>query len=321
VSGEAEPTNVASRLIASLEAEAQIVDHGAFTIDQAKAREKLRDYQLVNVHGWTLLVVELATLLGAKAVYFDYTTPTTTKIHFRAPPLSGEQLADPFAGVFASFEGELAAGERAARRASQKLAIAVHALVGRAQRIELESLDAHGRGTRARWSGDEQGRFALEPVERDAELAGNHLRVEFGETSHVERERELLRTACRRAHVLVMAGSEKLSFGWKSDFELPGGDDDEDAAPSVAATTPIRDADFRMIGLAAQLPTREPARLRIQTNGVLAEVLELEGLRKGFSALVDLDLARDLSQSQVLRDAGFERMLALVRATHDAMRG
>jgi hypothetical protein len=317
VSGEAEPTNVASRLIASLEAEAEIVDHGAFTIDQTKAREKLRDYQLADANAWTLLVVELATLLGAKAIYFDYTTPMTTKIHFRAPPLASEVLAEPLAGVFVSLDDDLAASSRAARRAWQKLAIAINALLGRAQRIEIESLDAQGRGHRASWAGDAQGRFSLDAVEREAELSGNHLRVEFGEREHAEAERELLRRACRRAHVLVMAGSEKLSFGWKSQFELPAGDDDE--APSVAATTPIRDDDFRMIGLAAQLPTRTPARLRIQTNGVLAEELELEGLRRGFSAIADLDLARDLSQSQVLRDAAFERMMALVRATHDTM--
>lgn len=317
MSGEAEPTNVASRLIASLEAEAEIVDRGAFTIDQTKAREKLRDYQLADAHAWTLLVVELAALLGAKAIYFDYTTPMATKIHFRAPPLASELLAEPLAGVFVSLDDELAASERAARRAWQKLAIAINALLGRAGRIEIESLDAQGRGHRASWTGDEQGRFSLDAVERDVELAGNHLRVEFGEREHAEAERELLRRACRRAHVLVMAGSEKLSFGWKSHFESRGNDDD-DEAPSVA-TTPIRDDDFRMIGLAAQLPTRTPARLRIQTNGVLAEELELEGWRRGFSAIADLDLARDLSQSQVLRDAAFERMLSLVRATHDAM--
>lgn len=316
MSGEAEPTNVASRLIASLEAEAEIVDRGAFTIDQTKAREKLRDYQLADAHAWTLLVVELATLLGAKAIYFDYTTPRATKIHFRAPPLASELLAEPLAGVFVSLDDELAASERAARRAWQKLAIAINALLGRAQRIEIESLDAGGRGHRASWTGDEQGRFSLDAVERDAELSGNHLRVEFGAGDHAEAERELLRRACRRAHVLVMAGSEKLSFGWKSHFEWRG---DDDEAPSVAATTPIRDDDFRMIGLAAQLPTRTPARLRIQTNGVLAEELELEGLRRGFSAIADLDLARDLSQSQVLRDGAFERMMSLVRATHDTM--
>lgn len=316
MSGETEPSNVASRLIASLEAEAEIVDRGAFTIDQTKAREKLRDYQLADAHAWVLLVVELATLLGAKAVYFDYTQPESTNIHFRATALSREQLAEPLAGVFASVDGELPASERAARRGWQKLAIAVNALLGRALRIEIESLDAQGRGTRASWSGDEQGRFSLDEVERDAELAGNHLRVAFGETSHVEAERELLRRACRRAPVLVMAGSVKLSFGWKSHFEVRG---DDDEAPSVAPTTPIRDADFRMIGLAAQLPTRTPARLRVQTNGVLAEDIELEGLRRGFTAIADLDLARDLSQSQVLRDAAFEHMLTLVRTTHDAM--
>lgn len=311
--------DVASRLIASLEAEAEIIDRGEFTIDETKARDKLRDHQLADPDAWVLLLVELASLLGAKAIYFDYTEPERTAVHFRSAPFAHEQLAEPLSGVFASVDAELAASEHARRRAWQKLAIAINALLGPSRRVELIQVDAAGSGVRAIWSGDPQGRFALEPATLDPEFAGTHVRVMFDDADHVERERALLRRACRHSPLLVMAGAEKLSFGWKSVFESKRESTRDDEDPAMPATTPIRDADFRTIGVAACLPGRANARVRVQTNGVFAEDIELEGCRRGFVALVDLDLARDLSQSQVLRDAAFDRMLAIVRATHDTM--
>lgn len=307
------PSDVVERLLASLEAEAEIVDHGEFTIDQAKARDKLRDYQLADPHAWVLLVVELAALLGARAVYFDYTQAEQTQIRFRSGGFTREQLAEPLSGVFAATDG-VDAAERARRRAWQKLAIALNALLGRATRIELACLDAAGRGQRMCWTGDPEGRVALDEIDRDPEQAGNHLTV-VG-TRHVDRETELLRRACRCSPLLVMAGSEKLSHGWKAAFEPEQGRDD-DQEPTPIATTPIRDEEFRSLGLATQTRSRGKARLRIQTNGVFAEDIDLEGFRPGFLAIADLDLARDLAQSLVLRDAAFEQMLQWVRVAHD----
>jgi hypothetical protein len=138
----------------------------------------------------------------------------------------------------------------------------------------------------------------------------------LGLRHHVERETALLRRACRCSPLLVMAGSEKLSHGWKAAFEPEHGRDDNQESTPIA-TTPIRDDDFRSLGLAAQTQSRAKARLRIQTNGVFAEDIDLDGCRPGFLAVADLDLARDLAQSLVLRDAAFEQMLEWVRATHD----
>lgn len=289
------PSDVVDRLIASLEADAEMVDHGEFTIDQAKARDKLRDYQLADADAWVLLVVELAALLGARAVYFDYTEPEQTQVRFRSRGFAREQLAEPLSGVFAT-------------GAWQKLAIACSALLGRAEVIELACLDTAGKGPQMRWTGDPEGKVELDDIERDAEQAGNHLRVVLDDRNHIERETELLRRACRCSPLLVMAGSEKLSWGWRAVFEA-----------SAIATTEIRDDDFRSLGLAGQLPGGAKARLRIQTNGVFAEDIELDGCRPGFVAITDLDLVRDLAQRQVLRDAAFERMLGFVRRTHDQL--
>jgi hypothetical protein len=322
VSGQ--PSDAVNRLIASLEAEAEIVDHGEFTIDQAKARDKLRDYQLVDPHAWVLLVVELAALLGARAVYFDYTQPERTQIHFRSGGLAREQLAEPLTGVFATSQG-VGEAERARRSAWQKLAIAMNALLGRATRIELACLDAAGKGPRMVWTGDPDGKVALDEIERDAEhggnhLGGNHLTVVFeDQRSHVEHETALLRRACRCSPLLVMAGAEKVSHGWKAVFEPERAPDDDDQEKPELVIEPIRDDEFRSLGLAAQMPGRAKARLRVQANGVFAEDIELEGCRPGFLAIADLDLARDLAQSQVLRDAAFERMLGFVRAAHDQL--
>ncbi len=323
----AKPSDVAERLIASLEAEAEMVDRGDFTIDQVKARDKLRDYQLADPNAWVLLVVELASLLGAKAVYFDYTEPELTQVRFRSAGFEAPQLAEPLSGVFAATESGGVA-DRARRAAWQKLAIAMNALLGRAKRIELTCLDASGRGPRMRWTGDPEGRVeTIETVEVDPskrgadptledERSGNHLIVELHQRNHDEHETALLRRACHCSPLLVMAGAEKLSQGWKAMFEPAQRDDDDEPAP---APTTIRDDDFRSLGLALQTPSRAKARLRVQTNGVFAEDIELEGWRPGFMAITDLPLARDLGQNQVLRDAAFERMLSFVRATHDQL--
>jgi hypothetical protein len=313
-----QPSDVAKSLIASLEAEAEMVDRGEFTIDQAKARDKLRDYQLVDPHAWVLLVVELASLLGARAVYFDYTQPDRTQVHFRSGGFAREQLAEPLSGVFAATQQGTSL-ERARRSAWQKLAIALNALLGRAKRIELACLDSQGRGPRMCWTGDPDGRVAIDEIERDAEESGNHMTVVFDDREdHVERETAQLRRGCRYSSLLVMAGGEKISYGWKALFEpeRERDDDEEDETPPVE-TVPIRDDDFRSLGLAALTSSRAKARLRVQANGVFAEDIELDGFRKGFLAIADLELARDLAQSQVLRDEAFERMLGFVRAAHD----
>ncbi len=308
---------VAGRLIAELEAEAELVDpHGEFSIDQAKAREKLTAYQLADPDAWVLVLVEFAALLGAKAVYFDYTEPERTQIRFRARSLGREQLAEPLNGVFAAAPSGDDPVERAGQRAWAKLAVVCNALLRRAKRIELVWLDAAGKGLRTCWAGPAgSSRFELDELMRDTEQAGNTMIVEFADhdRSHAERETALLRRACRTSSLLIMAGSEKLSHGCKAMFERGP------ERTSEPTTQSIRDDDFRLLGLAARIGTRTKPRLRIQTNGVFAEDIDLDGYPSGFVAIVDLDLSRDLAQNLVLRDAAFERMLGFVRATRDQM--
>ncbi len=309
-------SSVAERLIASLEAEAEMVDHGAFTLDHAKAREKLREYQLVAPDFWVLLVVELAALLGAKAVYFDYTEPALTQVRFRCRGFGPAELGDPMSGVFVSTEG-VGSIERSRRRAWQKLAIAYNALLGLGpRRVELACLDEQGKGLRMRWTGDSTGAVEVDKLERSPDEGGNTLIVEFGErgsSERIERERKWLREHCRHSPLLVMAGSDRLSFGCKALFESKEGE------PELE-TFAIRDEDLRSIGIGSHTGSGRRPTLRLQTNGVFAEEMVLpDGFRNGFLAIVDLDLARDLSQSQVLRDAQLTRTLEWVRAAHDEM--
>jgi len=63
-----------------------------------------------------------------------------------------------------------------------------------------------------------------------------------------------------------------------------------------------------------------PAELSIVTNGVLAERVMLDDERPAapdFAAIVDLDLAKDLGQTKVLRGPAYEAVLAAVWALHD----
>ena len=72
---------------------------GEFSIDAARARDKLRDFQLADPRLYVALVVQAATLAGAGRI--DFTLDSDDLIAaFDGHPFAADDLADLYAHVF-----------------------------------------------------------------------------------------------------------------------------------------------------------------------------------------------------------------------------
>ena len=131
-------------LLGHLRKEGQVVSSGAFTIDLIHAREKLKEFQLVEPTHYVLKLVQAAVAAGASAIHLDSSKP---KVVLR------------MAGVtFSAFEIESLFGylfeERRdyEKRHFRALAVAVNSALGiGAREISLESSDGT-RGVRHQWT-------------------------------------------------------------------------------------------------------------------------------------------------------------------------
>jgi hypothetical protein len=265
--------SVSDRLVAQLEAQAKLVDHGEFTMDDAAARTKLAQFRLAEPSDWVCLVVEAATAFGATRVQVIGQL-TQLWIRFDGEPLDGDE-------IFSTSSGN---------EGLRKLAIAISTLFGHyaVSAVEIESprgrvrLHAEGRNERS----------ASEERENLIRVLG---------LPEGERERERLRERCRYSPIAVDLEYERISFG------LHGALVDRRARNITA----IVDGEHT-IGWVGWAPGSSPAEILLLTHGVITEIVHAttwEGL-----AIVDVPLRKDVGERAVLRDAEFERILALVEA-------
>jgi hypothetical protein len=289
---------VAQRLIDALEQGAALVDDGGFTLDPSKAREKLRAYQLADPHAYLLLMVEAAWIAGQRDI--NISCGATSVAEFVGLPLSRSELENVFTSVFAS-TGELRGEALARARIQQLLGVAANAALSLEPRqIELECADSRGRLNRM--TVDVDGRFACEAV---CEAPPGRTRLAFHGRPGTARERlevELIQARCRYASFTVNLYGRQISQGPR--WALLG-----------VRTDRIR-LDGRPVGLAGIHPEHEPAKLLLVTRGVLAETITLDGGVRGFVAVVDVDLRKDLSQQGVLRGEAFDELMRTVARAH-----
>lgn len=313
---EAEENGVAQRLAAALVREAEFVDAGSFTLDPSKAREKLREYQLVNAHAYLLLLVECAWIAKASAI--DLSCGRTSIAEFMGVSLTRAQLENVFTSVFLD-TGELRGEALAAARIQQLLGIAANAALSLGpERIEIENVDAEGRLNRMTVASD--GSFACEPVggggsHRTAGDA-NHAAHAWGpvgrtrfvvtdsrETDRDDQEVALIRERCRYASFAVNLYGQRMSAGPRR-------------ALLGLRTERIRLDDGTVIGLAGVRPESQPGKLLLLTRGVWSETVTLDQAKPGFVAVADADLRKDLSQRGVLRGEGFDAVMRAVMRAH-----
>jgi hypothetical protein len=87
-------------LIARLEADAEFVDAGAFTLEIGKAREKLAEYQLADPQRFVLMLVEAAHLLpGCTGISFEI-SDEITRADFEGVGLGADELRAMFDSLF-----------------------------------------------------------------------------------------------------------------------------------------------------------------------------------------------------------------------------
>ena len=118
----------AGAMLARLEADAELVDVGRFTVDGNAARGKLARHQLADPNHFVLLLVEAAHLFpGCGGLDFELSDrQRRTTVRFHAVELPSTELRGCFDALFAA-EADLE-GEAAARlRGRRFLALALNA--------------------------------------------------------------------------------------------------------------------------------------------------------------------------------------------------
>ena len=293
-------SEVASQLIAGLAGEGDFVADKRFSLDPHKAREKLRSYQLEDPHAYVLLVVEAAYLAGDRSV--DFSCGQTTQASFEGLSLTRSELENVFNAVFADTRA-LEGRARQVARFTQLLGIAANAALALGpSALEIENVDAQGQLNRLTILPDAEIR-----CEAEGEGPPSLTRFVFRgprEDQRDDREVELLRARCRYTEMVVNVYGRQISAGHR-------------AALLHIRTQRIK-LDGQTIGRAGM--TKAPAaKLLLVTRGVLSETLPLPKAAAGFVAVVESDLRKDLSQSAVIRDEAFARVLSAVEAIHASL--
>ena len=311
MSGSGEQGGTAAELIAELDAGTgtELVEHGAFTLDRALAREKLANFRLPTPDLFAVLLVEVGHLIGASAI--DFQEGAEGK-ELRVRLEQAELRASELEGMFDALFVRGAALEPEARRridAQRQLAICVEVVVGAERVFELVSvaadgsahlLEAHSSSTgelltelceldaeqRPPWSGCEQGVFVR--VSAPASLVRTTLQDPH--KSKVWR-RQLVRERCRYASVPVSVAGELISSGPR-------------LAETERALIPV---EAPVLAAGWSLARRESV-LVFVVNGVVVEEVVSDEAVSGRVALVDATgLERDLSLFQLRRDEAYEQ--------------
>ncbi|PRQ04765.1 hypothetical protein ENSA5_05300 [Enhygromyxa salina] len=316
------PGGVAGSLLAALEAGGELVDEGGFSIDAAEALRKLREFQLADAHAYVLRLVEAAALGGADPIRLEIDASAVV-IELGPIAFTHDELAELFTAVFIELEGASVV-ERRRRRSLQQLAFACNAALRlNPKAIEIESIARSGEGLRtiltpARELGEVE---AFEPAQRKA---GTRVRVRhsgLGVGAAEPREAELVRSSCVYSSRAVELGGERVSRGMVQALHVELLPTELSFSPRVRKASKI-ELDGELIGYAGlRYTSKAPAAVTILTNGVLAEELEFgDEERPGapdFAAIVDVDLAKDLGQTKLLRGPEFERVMEAIWAVHD----
>jgi hypothetical protein len=301
------PDSVSERLIAALEAEANFVDQGQFSVDLDRAGAKLGQFALADPDAWTLLLVELASLLDATRIDFRYELRGLT-VSIEPSVLMRSDLDGLSAWALAD-DGEQ---DDRRRRARKQLALVYLALRAR----EVARITIVGVPT-------DEPAFVLDCVESKERIGsidagfdpGMHFMVLFGlgDPERMQRERELIEARCNCSRVPVHIDGFRIAKGWSRIFGNPFLATPKQLAARIEL--PIT-RDGETIGVAGfHLEQVDRAFMRVLVNGVLVEDVQLDA-NAGFRALVETDLRRDLSQGKVVRDDRFEAIVAAVAEAH-----
>lgn len=305
-SGDGElSTDIAGALVARLEAGAQLVDRGRFTLDYNKARDKLAERRLAELDRFVLLLVELAHLLpGCTGVRFEISA-YWTQAQLGGVALTKAELHTIFDALFVDLSG-LEPAEARRQQARQRLASAVDAALSLpGASVELHT---HARDhSPIRWRLASDGSSVIE--ERPSPLPAPSLSFRLRrrrDAAGARAQRTLLSRDAIYARVPVELDGTPLDIGLR--------------LVDVPEPSEVRGPDGRVVGLAGWSAARALATLIFVANGVVVERLTRARWRSGFVALVEADdLPRDVSLFKLRRNQAFDARLAAVEAVHDGL--
>lgn len=144
-------------VLRELQASGRVDSEGEFTLDRAKAREKLRRYQLADPRAYVLELVQAASLKGATRVRFDIDSRDMV-MEFDGRPFTvadfddvyGAALRhDPDPDVRARRQLALGLGSAMALRLTQIVVESGNGTTGARLRLQSDGEDAFEAGARA----------------------------------------------------------------------------------------------------------------------------------------------------------------------------
>jgi hypothetical protein len=297
--------DVAASLIASLTDEGEAVDEGSFTLDPAKAREKLREYQLVDAHEWILLAISAGHVAtgGRGPVRVEW--GSTATVWFPGVSLTAEQLGSCFAAVFGRERG-LEGEARKEARVLRLLGIAGNAALSLGSELAIESVVPGGERHVLRVGTD--GVQRIEHDRSDGAEVGIRVIVRGGRGQRrAALEYELVLDRCRMAAMAISMDTARISQGPIACFDKPLQRVDVRVGDIV-----VGEAAFESVGV-------DPAKALIINRGVLVATETLANCSAGFVAVVYVDLPMDLSQRQILRDKAWDELMAAIQTAHDGL--
>ena len=300
------------QLLSGLKAEGEVAIEGGFTLDRDKAREKMRQFQLPDPRRYVLLLVQSAVHKRARKIEFVIDADDM-RMTFDGEAFGLEDLDDLYTAI-------LGERDRPGLRARQELALALNAAMALNPRFIRFQSQAQGRAVRAELR---PGRTdVIEEVDPDPRLGDGpvttiHVKERFRAGLVLKffrdirgnvAEEVLLREACAFAETPIILDGAPISGG----LRLPG-------VPLVSTRIEARELTGRAGLMGGDLP--RPAMLVILTAGVRLAEHPLSGeFPDGFVAMVDgTELRKDVSQSDVVKDARYEAMVSSLRKSVDVI--
>jgi len=292
--------NKASTLVQGLRAAGRPDSDGEFSLDPAKAREKLRQFQLAEPHRYVLFLVEAAVLRGATKIEFFIDTDDMRMV-FDGLPFGVDDLARIFVSLFAK---RVADRERQALRA---LAFGVNAAMALRPRFVRVSSGAPGKASCLEVRpGKSEQLFAIDKHPGHTRI---HVKSRLSMTlasefiwslGNAKTETVLLEGNCRWADTPIYVNDKLVS--------------QQNYVPHDSQGRLVLD-ELGLRGVAGLIPGAAEASLCFLSNGVSISELNPAGLPPGFKAVVEAeDLSKDLSGGGFIHDDAFDRVMARLGA-------
>ncbi|MBI3929763.1 MAG: hypothetical protein HY319_29755 [Armatimonadetes bacterium] len=281
-------------LIERLLARGRVVSEGEFTLDSTKAREKMRRYQLPDPHAYVLELVQCAVLREATRIEFRIDTDDM-RMRFDGPPFTQVELETAEATMLESGEDALQSIRQLGLGLSAAMALRPRFIrvESGATRLELRP----GRPDRLTQIAPVAGTRIHVRDRLRARHVVEALQSLFGHSS----EGHFLRQRARYCPVPLLLNGRRLGTG----------------EPYVeVAAVPIEGDGLRGVG---GFRPDGPGELAVMKDGVIIEAVPLEGGYLPYRALVSGgELKKNVSQTGIVRDAAYDRLVAAARAARPA---